>query len=154
MTVDKDDLKGIEAIDWNTVPAIDSGVVKDCRYKVGEYELRLLKNPATTGSDELIDIVYSMVLLSGKDILLYGNIERDNLRALAASLGVSTKELQAEYKTHTYFGPLRTVMYTAEAKEEQEVYEGNLADNDVALYLADFILDAIDCLDEMEVITD
>jgi len=154
MTVDKDDLKCIKALDWNTVPAIQSGVVKGCRYKVGKYELRLLKNPATIGSDELIDIIYSMVLLSGEDIMVYGNIERDNLRALAASLGVSTKELQSEYKTHTYFGPLRTVIYSAEEKEEQETYEGKLADNEVALYLADFILDAIDCLDEMEVIAD
>ncbi|MCH3917887.1 MAG: hypothetical protein LKE40_10655 [Spirochaetia bacterium] len=149
MVVDAKALREIGNLDWNTVPVITSGVSKGSHFRAGKFEFRLLRNPLTQSDDALIDVVYSMVVLLEDRLVLFADIERDNLRELAFSLGCSPKTLQEEYGTHTYFGPLRAVVYSADEKEEQEAYNGTLEVQDVRVYLADLLMDTLDCLDEM-----
>lgn len=149
MYIDLDDLKEIDKLAWHSVPDENSGIIKGESYSIGDFNVRLLKNPYTKSGEVLVDILYSFVVLKGKQLILAVNLEREDYRGLADSFGCNVRELQEENKTRSYYGPLRCVVYNAEEKEDQGVYSGDTDLMSVRVFLMEIALDILDVDDEL-----
>ncbi len=101
-----------------------TGIIKTEQYKVGEFVVKLLKNPLTKSGEVLVDIMFSFIVLRNDKIIFAVNLEREDYRGLADSFGCSVRELQEENNTRSYYGPLKCVAYSADDKEDQGVYTG------------------------------
>ncbi|MGD6732001.1 MAG: hypothetical protein ACPKMZ_13140 [Pleomorphochaeta sp.] len=150
MYIDNYNLKPLDALAWHSVPSDEYGVLKDECYKVGEYELIMLKNPITMSNENLVEIEYSMVAKKNGKIILAINLEKDDLKGLAASFGCSLKDVQEDYKTKSYYGPKHCVLYSHDEKEDMGVYTGDTDLMSLRIFFMDILLDTLDCLDEVE----
>lgn len=150
MFLNLENIKPIESVDWLSIPSEEYGVMKEECYKVGKYELIMLKNPITVSNESLVDISYSMIAkLEGKNVLTI-NIERDDLRALADRFHCNVKEVQEDYKTKSNYGDWSYVLYSKEDREVLEKYTGDFNVQDLSIYFYETLLDTLECFDEME----
>jgi hypothetical protein len=150
MLVDKHNFKPLNSLSWHSVPSETYGVIKDECYKVGDFELKMLKNPLTQSQENLVFIDYAMIAKYKGKIILAINLEKDDLRALATSFGCSLKDIQEEYKTKSYYGPIHCVLYSSDEKEDMGVYTGETDLMSLRIFFIEVILDTLDCLDEVE----
>lgn len=150
MQVDINDLKPLDALAWHSVPSEEYGIVKEECYKVGEYELIMLKTPLTLSQENLVFIEYSMIVKHKSKMILAINLEKDDIKGLATSFCCSIKSLQEEYKTKSYYGPLHCVLYSHDEKEDLGPYTGDTDLMSLKIFFMDVLLDTLDCMDEVE----
>ncbi len=150
MYLDLNNIKPIESVNWISIPSEKYGIMKDECYKVGKYELIMLKNPITVSNENLVDIAYSMIAkLDGKNVLTI-NVERDDLRALANHFHCNIRDVQEDYKTKSNYGDWSYVLYSNGDREVIEKYNGDFNVQDLSLYFYETLLDTLECFDEME----
>ncbi|MGH4038707.1 MAG: hypothetical protein ACRQFF_12795 [Sphaerochaeta sp.] len=150
MLLNEKDIKVMDSLTFHSAPDETSGIIKTEQYKVGPYVVKMLKNPLTKSRETLTDIMYSLVVLKDNQLILAVNMERDDYRGLAESFHCSVKSLQEENNTRSYFGPVKCVLYTADEKEDQGIYEGGMDIMTLRLFMMEIALDTLDCIDEIE----
>jgi hypothetical protein len=150
MYLDIDELKKIDNLTWHSIPSDKFGIIKDECYKAGDYELIMLRNPVTISNESLVAIEYSMIVkLNGNNVLTV-NLEKDDLRALSSSFGCKLKDMQEEYDTKSNYGPIHTVLYSYEDKEDLGVYNGETDLMSIKMFFIELLMDTLDCDEELE----
>lgn len=149
MLINKKNIKTIDSLTFHSVPDETSGIIKSEQYKVGPYVVKMLKNPLTKSKEILKDIVYSLVVLKDNRLILAVNMERDDYRGLAESFHCSVRSIQEDNNTRSYYGPLKCVAYSADERESQGVYEGEMDIMTLRVFMMEIALDALDCTDEI-----
>lgn len=150
MYLDLDNMKPITSLSWHSIPSEKYGIIKDECYKVGNYKLIMLKQPLTLSNENIVEIEYSMIVKYNNDNILTINLEKDDLRALALKFNCSLKEMQEEYNTKGVYGPLHSVLYSNNEREDLGIYTGDKNIRDLSLFFIDTLLDALECFDELE----
>jgi hypothetical protein len=150
MLIKQSDIKAMDSLTFHSAPDETSGIIKNEQYKAGPYVIRMLKNPLTKSRENLIDILYSLVVLKDNKLILAVNMERDDYRGLAELFRCSVKSIQEDNNTRSYYGPLKCVVYSADQKEDQGVYEGEMDIMSLRVFMMDIALDALDCIDQIE----
>ncbi|MBK5201057.1 MAG: hypothetical protein JJE21_05930 [Spirochaetaceae bacterium] len=150
MLLKQADIKSMDSLTFHSAPDETTGIIKNEQYKVGPYVVKMLKNPLTRSGENLVDIQYSLAVLKNNKLVLAVNMERDDYRGLAELFRCSIKSIQEDNKTRNYYGPLKCVVYSAEEKEDQGIYEGEMDIMSLRVYMMDVALDALDCIDEIE----
>lgn len=133
--------------DFSSLPKEGVNVVK--RFTTGGIEIIFEKNPPSDSGEDLVYIHYSLIAKSGDDTVCVVSVESLDLRSLASSLGESVKEIQREYGTRGFLAPAHLVIYGNGEKEEMEGLSIELRDEYVLPYMMDFLLDALDCADDV-----
>ena len=133
--------------DFSSLPKEGVNVVK--RFTSGGIEIIFEKNPPSDSGEDLVYIHYSLIAKSGDDTVCVVSVESLDLRSLASSLGESVKEIQREYGTRGFLSPAHLVIYGNGEKEEMEGLSIELRDEYVLPYMMDFLLDALDCADDV-----
>lgn len=86
--------------------------------------------------------------MDGYSLVLSVSIERDDLRSLAETAGTKLRELQEEYGTRGYFGPLRGKIYTADEYEDLGPCEEYRTIDEARQFLLDTVCDTLDIVQE------
>lgn len=133
--------------DFSSLPKEGVNVVK--RFTSGGIEIIFEKNPPSDSGEDLVYIHYSLIAKSGADTVCVVSVESLDLRSLASSLGESVKEIQREYGTRGFLSPAHLVIYGNGEKEEMEGLSIELRDEYVLPYMMDFLLDTLDCADDV-----
>lgn len=133
--------------DFSSLPKEGVNVVK--RFTAGGIQILFEKNPPSASGEDLVYIHYSLIAKSGDDTVCVVSVESLDLRSLALSLGESVKEIQREYGTRGFLAPAHLVIYGNGEKEEMEGLSIELRDEYVLPYMMDFLLDALDCADDV-----
>lgn len=133
--------------DFSSLPKEGVNVVK--RFTSGGIEIIFEKNPPSDSGEDLVYIHYSLIAKSGDDTVCVVSVESLDLRSLASSLGESVKEIQREYGTRGFLSPAHLVIYGNGEKEEMEGLSIELRDEYVLPYMMDFLLDTLDCADDV-----
>lgn len=164
MLVDFKTLSPIERIRWHLLPNPNDGWLLGEAYRCGDAFCILQKRPACISGDDLVAIEWAASILRKKahapkkihkpmdayELVLSISIDQEDLRALADTSGTDLRELQEEYGTKGYFGPLHCKVYSADEYEDLGVYEGANTLEDVRQFLLDTVCDTLDILDEPE----
>lgn len=164
MLVSFKDLSPIEKIRWHFLPDPEDGWIPEETYQCGEAFCILQKQPACISKDDLIAIEWSASVfrkispaprkprrpLDAYELVLSISIDQEDLRALAETSGSDLKELQEEYGTKGYFGPLHCKVYTDEEYEDLGQYENAAKLDDVRQFLLDTVCDTLDLVEEPE----
>lgn len=124
------------------VPGRDSGVVR--RYRAGKLEIRIHKNPGYEAENAFVRIEWAATAWHKGRCLFSADLQRDDLRALSSELGISLKELQADYGVKGFYGPETIGLYSSEAKESLGPYLGAQDEETVIDFLVDIVLDTFD----------
>ena len=133
--------------DFSSLPKEGVNVVK--RFTSGGIEIIFEKNPPSDSGEDLVYIHYSLIAKSGDDTVCVVSVESLDLRSLASSLGESVKEIQREYGTRGFLSPAHLVIYGNGEKEEMEGLSIELRDEYILPYMMDFLLDTLDCADDV-----
>lgn len=150
MLLKQSEIKPMDSLSFHSAPDENTGIIKSEEYKVGPYFLRMLKNPLTRSGENLVDIQYSLAVLKDNKLVLAVNLERDDYRGLAELFHCSVKSIQEDHKTRSYYGPLKCVVYSADEKEDQGIYEGEMDLMSLRVFMLDIALDTLGCIDEIE----
>ena len=150
MNIDTNNLLPLDALAWHSLPSEEYGVIKEECYKVGDYELIMLKAPMTLGNENLAYIEYSMIAKLNGEMVLAINLEKDDLRELGSFFGCSLKQIQEDYKTKSNYGPQHCVLYSHDEKEDMGVYTGETDLMSLKIFFMEVLLDTLDCLDDVE----
>lgn len=140
-----------DEIDMNAFQTIvrpDSAVIK--RYKAGDIEIRIHRRPELSSESAVIDVPLAATAHIEGRYLFEAGLERDDLRAMAPLMGMSLKELQADYGVKSFYGPVHISMYGEGGKESLGEYHGSDNEDSMIEFLLSIILDTFDEIAEPE----
>ncbi|MGE4453093.1 MAG: hypothetical protein AB7D92_01045 [Sphaerochaeta sp.] len=140
----------IDPLIWHAFPDVRDGIVADEIWKCGPLVCTLLKNPSCRNGEQLVSIPYSMVVRRDDMIILAVSLEREDLRALSYTMGISLKELQEEYQTKGHFSELRGYVYSNEVREDLGIYDGDMDLQSIRIFFLETVCDTFDILSEPE----
>ena len=98
-----------------------------------------------------VGFVPVMNLIEGNQQLGYifaATIECEDLRAMAPLMGISLKELQADYGTKGFYGEKRIMLYGNGERESLGPYFGKEEDGEIIQFLLSLVLDSFDEIDD------
>ena len=130
------------------VPEKNSGVVEI--WKTDELEIRVQRNPVFQESSAPVVVLWAATAWQDERCLFAVNIEADDLRALAPYMGVSLKQLQADYGVKGFTGTPVIQLYGSGEKESLGTYFGSMNEDAVSPFLIDIVLDTFDEEEEPE----
>ena len=133
---------------FQTIVRPDSAVIK--RYKAGDIEMRIHRRPQLSSESAVIDVPLAVTAYIGGRYLFEAAFERDDLRAMAPLMGVSLKELQADYGVRGFYGPMHVSMYGEGSKESLGSYHGMDNEESMIEFLLSVVLDTFDEIAEPE----
>ncbi len=133
---------------FQTIVRPDSAVIK--RYKAGDIEMRIHRRPQLSSESAVIDVPLAVTAYIGGRYLFEAALERDDLRAMAPLMGVSLKELQADYGVRGFYGPMHVSMYGEGSKESLGEYHGIDKEESMIEFLLSVVLDTFDEIAEPE----
>lgn len=167
MLVDIMELKRIDPIRWHFLPDSNSGSIPKEAYRLTDDVVCIMhKQPTTVSKDDMISIEWAASVfrkdtsphknkrqtapraMDGYSLVLSVSIERDDLRSLAETAGTKLRELQEEYGTRGYFGPLRGKIYTADEYEDLGPCEEYRTIDEAHQFLLDTVCDTLDIVQE------
>ncbi len=138
----------IDPLIWHTFPDEHDGILADEMWKCGNLTCILLKDPKCRNGEELVSIAYSMIVKREGQVILAVSLEREDLRALSYTLGVSLRELQEEYQTKGYFSQTYAFLYTDENRESLGLYDGDMDIQSLRIFFLETVCDTFDILSE------
>lgn len=119
-------------------------------FRAGDLRIVFQKVPPTISGDDLTYIHYAMTaFLKGRPVCSVA-LESVDLRSLAGSLGVSVKEVQRDYGVRGFLGPVSLAAYGNGEREDLGPAAVEMKDELVLPYLTEYLMDAIDCVDDLE----
>jgi len=143
----------IDPLIWHTFPDERDGIMPDEIWKCGPLVCTLLKNPACRNGEQLVSIPYSMIVKRDGAVILAVSLEKEDLRALSYTMGISLRELQDEYQTKGNFSELRGFVYSDSTREDQGVYDGDMDLQSIRIFFLETVCDTFDILSEPVQIT-
>lgn len=129
-------------------PRTDKGIVK--RFTLEGMELAFHKNGIPSGQDSVVSIGYALTVKDDGEYIYAISLEREDLRVLASMLGISVKELQADYGTKSFYGSYRIVMYGNDRKEDIGAYPGEMDEAAILSYFLEAVYDSFDTIEDAE----
>ena len=147
MILDRNEAMAIDGA-FPTVPRPDSAVVK--RFMAGDIEIRIHRRPELSSDSAVIDVPLAATAHIEGRYLFEAGFERDDLRAMAPLMGMSLKELQADYGVKSFYGPVHISMYGEGGKESLGEYHGSDNEDSMIEFLLSIILDTFDEIAEPE----
>ena len=132
--------------DFDTIPLPDSAVV--ARYGVSDLEIRFQKGAEAASPLSVVALPYSVSVLCGGRYIFAATIECEDLRAMAPLMGISLKELQADYGTKGFYGEKRIMLYGNGERESLGPYFGKEEDEEIIQFLLSLVLDSFDEIDD------
>ena len=128
--------------DFDTIPLPDSAVV--ARYGVSDLEIRFQKGAEAASPLSVVALPYSVSVLCGGRYIFAATIECEDLRAMAPLMGISLKELQADYGIRGFLADPKIVLYGNGEKESLGAFLGSDDDDAVFRFLLSLVDDSFD----------
>ncbi len=145
MLTNIDSLQPIQTIRWHLMP---NPRTAGTTYTLGAARCVFQHRPPCVSNDDMVAISWAMQVYRGKDLVLTLSLEQEDLRSMSELSGVPLRDLQEEYGTRGYLGPVRTKLFTCEVYEDLGPYEGSLKEEDACRFLLDTVADTLDIVDD------
>ncbi len=142
MLIDVESASTITAVEISCAPRAQAGVVK--RFRAGDVDILFEKGPGSLAGQDLMYIEYALIALYKGSYRYAVTVEKTDLRSLASSLGLSVKELQADYGTKGFYVEPKVFQYGNGEREEFGPLTEEERDEFILPYLMDILLDSID----------
>ncbi len=146
MLLDKDTDEILTASINSNIPNPCKGVVET--KTVEGVEIRFLRSAEPIGFNSIFVLPYAVAALRAGKYICAASIEREDLRALAAMLGVSLKSLQEDFGTKGHLMEPQVTLHGGGTSETLGRYTLSMDEETVKAYLYETILDVLDIVDE------
>ena len=142
MIIDKKNAPDLMNADFQTLPVSDSGI--RARYRYSDMEVIAHRNPVTVSDSSVVVLTHAVSVYYRDRMIFAAPIEREDLRQMAPLLGMSLKELQADYGVKGFLGEPRIILYGNDMKESLGEYLGSDDDDSVFSFLLSIVDDSFD----------
>ena len=142
MIIDKRTASDLMSDDFQTLPARDSGVVR--RYGYADMEVLLHKDPRPVSDSTVVVLTHAASVYWKGRLIFAASLEREDLRVMAPLLGMSLKELQADYGIRGFLADPKIVLYGNGEKESLGAFLGSDDDDAVFRFLLSLVDDSFD----------
>ena len=146
MIIDRKNAPSLLDGNFDSIPLPDSAVV--ARYGVSDLEIRYQKSAECASQLSVVALPYSVSVLCNGHYIFAATIECEDLRAMAPLMGISLKELQADYGTKGFYGEKRIMLYGNGERESLGPYYGKEDDEDITQFLLSLVLDSFDEIED------
>ncbi|MBR1937581.1 MAG: hypothetical protein IJ836_01325 [Spirochaetales bacterium] len=146
MLIDITKARDITREEQSFAPRIEENVAK--RFKAGDVDILFEKGPRSLSGQDLTYIEYALIGIYKGKYRYAVTVEKLDLRSLAASSGVSVKEIQNDYGTKSFFVDAKVYQYGEGEREEFGPLQEEEKDEYILPFLMDILLDSIDSADD------
>ena len=146
MIIDRNSAPSLLGSGFDSIPLPDSAVV--ARYGISDLEIRFQKMAECASSLSVVALPYSVSVLCAGRYIFAAAIECEDLRAMAPLMGISLKDLQADYGTKGFYGEKRIMLYGNGERESLGPYYGKEEDDEIISFLLSLVLDSFDEIED------
>ena len=133
---------------FDSIPLPDSAVAG--KYRAADLEIRFQRGAEAASPLSVVALPYSVSVIFEGRYIFAATIECEDLRTMAPLMGISLKELQADYGTKSFYGAKRVMLYGNGERESLGPYFGKDDEEDIREFLIFLVLDSFDEIEEPE----